>query len=96
MPVRRPDYWNVWWTLTVISAALTIVALVLEMLGVFHDVGLVLSALGLLLTLVFGFTASARSSWTKLGGMSERLDGTNERLDRVIALLDERLPRSTA
>lgn len=108
---RRPDFWNVWWTLTMISAAFTILVLILEMLGVFHDVGLVLSALGLLLTLVVGFMASTRSSLMelksdvlprfdhteqRLDGMSERLNGTNERLDRVIALLNERLPRSIA
>jgi len=39
MRTRRPEYWNGWWTLTMISAAFTIavVALVaLERLGVFR------------------------------------------------------------
>jgi hypothetical protein len=41
MRLQRPDYWNVWWTLTMISATFTIVVLTLGALGVFHDVGLV-------------------------------------------------------
>jgi hypothetical protein len=35
--VPNAPYWNGWWTLTVITAAATIVVAVLEALGVFKD-----------------------------------------------------------
>ena len=104
MQASRPRFWNVWWTLTILSAAFTAVVLVLEALGVFRDLGLVLSGLGLLFTFLFGLGASTRSSLTEFrGDVVPRLDRVDaglvevaERLDRIIALLDERLPRPTA
>ena len=33
MLLRRPDYWNGWWTLTMISAAFTIAVAVLQLFG---------------------------------------------------------------
>jgi hypothetical protein len=33
MQLRRPDYWNGWWTATIISAALTIVFAILTVIG---------------------------------------------------------------
>jgi hypothetical protein len=125
MDVGKPRFWNIWWTLMVLSASFTIVVLVLEGLGVFRDLGLVLSGIGVILTLVFGFGASARTFLVEFrGDVVPRLDGlratvleldrngegtnrrldnlqaaaleTNARLDRVIALLDERLPRPSA
>jgi len=100
----RPRFWNIWWTLMVLSASFTVIVLLLELLGVFADVGLVLSALGVLFTIVFGFGASSQSFLIEFrGDVVPRLDGlrstvldANARLDRVIALLDERLPRPPA
>ena len=107
----RARFWNVWWTVTVITAALTLGVALLEALGVFRDLGLVLSIVGLLVTMIFGLMASTRSSFSefragvvprlegveaRLDAMAMRLDGTGTRLDRIIALLDERLPRPTA
>jgi len=116
--IERPRYWNVWWTLTMISAALTLVALVLEALGVFRDLGLALSLAGLLLTAVFGLSASTRSSLggfrgevmprldrmdgrlgqldVRLGQVDAHLGQMTDRLDRIVTILDERLPRPTA
>lgn len=112
MDTNKPRLWNIWWTLMVISASFTVIVLALEALEVFRDLGLVLSGLGILLTIVFGFGAASRSFLGEFRGdvvprldglrssileldrgASERLDGVTDRLDRVIALLDERLPR---
>jgi len=35
----KSTYWNVWWTLTLITAAATLIVALLEGLGVFHDLG---------------------------------------------------------
>lgn len=109
--MTRARFWNVWWTLTVISAALTVGVALLEALGVFRDLGIVLSIVGLLVTMIFGLAASTRSSLgefraevvprlegveARLEAMRTHLDGTGTRLDRIIELLDERLPRPAA
>ena len=100
----KARYWNVWWTLTVISAALTIGVALLEALGVFRDLGIVVSVGALALTVLFGLTASTRSSLGEFRGeVIPRLDQTialHERSlalhERTLALLDERLPRPAA
>ena len=96
-PVRRwdagstvtmtPRYWNMWWTLTMAAAGLMLV--VLEALGILQDVGLARGVAGVLLTIVFGLTASTRSSLTGFRG------DVVPRLDRIITLLEERLPPTT-
>ena len=40
MPRRRPEYWNVWWTLALVSAAITVGVLVLDALGLIGQIGL--------------------------------------------------------
>lgn len=100
----KARYWNVWWTLTMLSAALTILAAALEALGVLKDLGIFLSVAGVILTMVFGVTASTRSSLTQFRGdilprvdrMDQRLTQMTERLDRIVTILDERLPRPAA
>ncbi len=97
-PVRRwdagstvtmtPRYWNMWWTLTMAAAGLTLLV-VLEALGILQDVGLARGVAGVLLTIVFGLTASTRSSLTGFRG------DVVPRLDRIITLLEERLPPTT-
>ena len=104
METGKVRFWNFWWTLTVISAVFTAVVLVLEALGVFRDIGLVLSGLGLLLTLISGLTASTRSSLTefrrevapRLDRIDTRLGDMTDRLERIVRLLEERLPRPAA
>jgi len=96
-PVRRwdagstvtmtPRYWNMWWTLMMAAAGLMLV--VLEALGILQDVGLARGVAGVLLTIVFGLTASTRSSLTGFRG------DVVPRLDRIITLLEERLPPTT-
>ena len=70
------------------AAGLTLLV-VLEALGILQDVGLARGVAGVLLTIVFGLTASTRSSLTGFRG------GIVPRLDRIITLLEERLPPTT-
>ena len=63
----EPKFWNIWWTLTVISAVLTIIAGLLEALGVWHDVGLGVSVIGLVATIVGAATAATRTSIIVIG-----------------------------
>jgi len=82
----RQGFWNPWWTLTWIAAALTIAVAVLEYLGVFRDLGVVLSILGLMLTMLFGLIASTRSS---VAGFRADVIPALARIERLLA---ERLP----
>ncbi len=84
-----PRYWNMWWTLTMAAAGVTLPVVVLEALGILPDVGLALGVAGVLLTIVFGLIASTRSSLTGFRG------DVVPRLDRIITLLEERLPPTT-
>lgn len=84
--MSRQGFWNPWWTQTWIVAALTIAVAVLEYLGVFRDLGVVLSIVGLMLTMLFGLTASTRSS---VAGFRADVIPALERIER---LLTERLP----
>lgn len=84
--MSRPSFWNPWWTLTWIAAALTIAVAVLEYLGAFDDLGVVLSVVGVMLTMLFGLTASTRSS---VAGFREDVIPVLQRIER---LLVERLP----
>jgi hypothetical protein len=94
--MTRPPYWNIWWTVTLISGAFTILVAILEALGVLRDLGLVLGAVGVILTLISGLTASTRSSVTEFRGealprldvMTGRLDGMADGLDRMGGGLD--------
>ncbi len=97
METGKARFWNVWWTLTVISAVFTAIVLVLEAFGVFRDVGLVLSGLGLLITLVFGLSASTRSSLNEFRGeVGPRLDQIADTLSEINRILNDRLPRPPA
>ena len=89
--MARRGFWNVWWTLAWITAALTIAVAVLEALGAFGDLGVVLGLVGLALTMLFGLTASTRSSVSALRvdmipileRIGERLERMGERLERM-------------
>ncbi len=84
--MSRQGFWNPWWTLTWIAAALTIAVAVLEYLGAFGDLGVVLTIAGLMLTMLFGPTAS---TWSSVAGF--RAD-VIPALERIEHLLMERLP----
>jgi len=88
--MSRPGFWNPWWTLTWFAAALTLAVAVLEYLGAFGDLGVVLSLVGAMLTMLFGLTASTRSSLTAF-----RADVVPV-LERIERLLLERLPPRSA
>ncbi len=87
-------FWNLWWTLAWITAALTIAVAVLEGLGVFRDLGVVLGLVGLALTMLFGLTASTRSSVGALrADMIPVLERIGEPLERIDDQLGSRLER---
>src|SRR5262249_8560465 len=77
----EPRFWNIWWTLTLISAALTILAGVLEILGVWHDIGLGVSVIGLACTIVFG---AASATKTAVIGIDRRLDQLHDILSHSL------------
>ena len=100
-------YWNVWWTLTLITGAATIIVAILEALGVFHDIGIALSIAGIVLSVIFGVIASTRSAVTSLGGqltdvreevsaVREEVSAVRGELGRILGVLTERLPQSPA
>ena len=96
MKAKRAPYWNIWWTLMVVSMAFTLLVVILEVYGVFRDAGIILGAIGILVSLSFGFTASTRSSMTVvttgLADIADDMKTTHAILIRIEALLAERLP----
>ncbi|OLD97116.1 MAG: hypothetical protein AUG80_12435 [Candidatus Rokubacteria bacterium 13_1_20CM_4_68_9] len=102
----EPKSWNIWLTLMVISIAFTIAVAVLEYVGMFRDLGVILSAVGLALALGFGISGSSqrtvelvrfdlrgiRRDLTR--GFAEMSREMNRGLGEIAALLRERLPRS--
>lgn len=94
--MTKARFWNVWWTFTMISAALTVALLLLEVFGVLHDVGMALSLLGLVISVLFGLTASTRSSLNQFRGvvvprldvLAAGVDGLGSRLDGLGARFD--------
>lgn len=98
-----PRIWNIWWTLTVLAGAFTLVVALLEAFGVFGEVGLAFSIIGLLVTIGFGLSASTRSSvqalhsevqvlHRALASMTESLRAMADGLGRIETLLRQRLP----
>ena len=61
-PFPQPTCWNVWWLLSILAAVIGVTALILEGLGVFGDLGLVLTGISLIATLLFGLTAATRNA----------------------------------
>jgi len=94
---RPPSLFNVWWVLAVLSALGTIVAATLEYLGILHDLGDYATVVGLLLTVFFGATASTRSAVREirysLRGITDEITTMRVVLERMLAILDARLPR---
>jgi len=71
-----PKFWNVWWTLTLISAAVTILAGILEIIGVWHDVGLGVGVIGLTCTILFGATSASKTAVQHIGARLDQLHDT--------------------
>ncbi len=103
-PLPRPKYWNVWWLLTILAAAVGVMTLILEGLGMFRDLGLVLTGISLFATLLFGLTAATRNAVSTLhlelshlhGMLSAELSALRTDLltglGRIEDLLRRRLP----
>ena len=98
---RRPRYWNVWWTLSVVFMALSILVAVLEWLGVLGDLGVVLAVIGVGLSMMSGLTGASRSSVDQIGEAIVTLEVSGSRVDirtlgtgleRIERVLLDRLP----
>lgn len=59
-PEREPRAWNIWLTLMVIAIAFSIAIAVLEYLGMFGDLGIILSLASLALAVGFGINGSSQ------------------------------------
>ena len=57
---------DIWWLLTFLIAAATIVVAILEALGVFKDLGIALGFIGITLTMIFGLMTATRASAREL------------------------------
>lgn len=90
---RPPGYWNIWWTLAVLSAALGLAAVILESFGILGELGTVIGFASLALTVLFGLTGSTRASVRRvefaLDGMAARVDGLGDKLDGLGRLLED-------
>ncbi len=98
---RRPRYWNVWWTLSVVFMAFSILVAVLEWLGVLGDLGVVLAVIGVGLSMMSGLTGASRSSVDQIGEAIVTLEVSGSRVDirtlgtgleRIERVLLDRLP----
>jgi len=100
---RRPRYWNVWWTLSVVFMALSILVAVLELLGALGDLGVVLTVIGVGLSMMFGLTGASRGSVDHIGeaivtlvaevsGSREDIRTLGTGLERIERVLLDRLP----
>jgi hypothetical protein len=84
MRVFKRSDWNIWWTLTLASALFTFIVLILEALGAFRDLGIVVGGGGVLLAILFGLSASTRASLSQFRGEAlPRFDDMISRLDDV-------------
>jgi hypothetical protein len=97
-PNDRVPIWNVWWTLTLLAAAFGVLVAILEALEVFSHLGIALGILSVLATIIFGVSASTRSSVRTLDhrfvGLAEQMAGVDRHLmgfDGRLAEVDEPL-----
>jgi hypothetical protein len=98
---RPAPYWNVWWTLAVLSALFGVAVAIAEYLGLIQELGTVLAIVSLGATVLFGLTASTRTAVRALhANLATVADHVALRpamaatLARIERLLDERLPRA--
>jgi hypothetical protein len=85
------EYWNVWWTLTVLAMVFTMIVVVLEVLGVFRDFGLVLTAFGLLVSILSGLTASTQTSVRQIGADTPALRDEVHTIGLVLERMERNL-----
>lgn len=92
-PLPQPKYWNVWWALALLAAAVGIISLLLEAVGVFRDLGLVLTGISLFATILFGLAATTRNAVSTLHIELSRLRmDLLASLARIEDILERRLP----
>jgi hypothetical protein len=90
----EPRVWNLWLTLAAIGAAVTMLAGILEILGIWHDLGLGVGLVGMGATLLFGFTGATsvtvRQVDRRLDAMHDTLRHQLLVLNRLVALAERR------
>lgn len=91
-------YWNIWWTLSVVFLGLAVLTAVLEYLGFFRDLGVILTIIGVGTGLFFGLTGATRTSVSLVGEVAVNVvvevQAVKLSLDRIERILTERLPRA--
>lgn len=86
---REPWYGNGWWLLALIAGAITFLVGLLEAFGVWHELGVGLGFMGLILTMFFGANGATQRAVMQL---DRRMDQINDTLLHIIRILDARLP----
>lgn len=100
---QRSGYWNVWWTLAVISAAIGLAAVVLESFGNLRDFGVVIAFASVALVVLVGLAASTRAAArpvefsvdgivTRVDHLRAELHGLRRALEDIRGILRDRLP----
>ena len=81
MKDREPglrEVWNVWFTLMLVAAAFTVVTLILEALGIFKGLGVILNLAGIAATVIFGILPQPEHPWSGCTGRPPGLRGASE------------------
>lgn len=106
-PEPEPRGWNIWLTLMVVAIAFSIAVAVLEYLGVFRDLGIILSLASLALAVGFAINGSSqrtaesirfdvRSLRRDLAGLGDDLNGLRDMVGRGFAELSRETTRGFA
>lgn len=86
MTRSEPPFWNAYWTVAVIGAVFTVIVAILEGLGVFHDVGVALGFVGLVVTSLFGASGATK---TATRTMHRELEHTHDTLRHMLLVLNQ-------
>ena len=87
-------FWsNTYWRISTIFLLLGLVVLLLEVLGVFHELGLVLAVVGMWISMYFGLAGAEERSvellQSMVRGIDSRLESIDARLDAQTRVLVE-------
>jgi hypothetical protein len=96
-PEERPSLCNMWWAASIASVLLTFLGVILEYRGgTSRDFWLAVGLAGLSVAFLIGAAVAtrlvARHIRNGTAGVTDGLDGITRTLDRILVILDERLP----
>jgi len=98
MQERHPPFFSVFWSnaywrISTIFLLLGLLVLLLEILGVFHELGLVLAVVGMWILMYFGLAGAEERSvellQSMVRGLDSRLESIDARLDGQTRVLVE-------